>query len=95
MLNQKSNQAIDNYYNGGDEFIWSTELVRLQRSRAARVLRSELGTLDGIAEKLNMETFEAKVLLVGLKMMGRIKLEIGGGWGYTYRVLDNSPLRLT
>jgi len=91
-MNKQSNDVVDRFYNNPSnfgKFIWSTELVKLQKTRTRKVLATDGGTLNVIAQILELEKFEAEVLLEGLHQLGKIKKFIGGGVnGYT--VLDKT-----
>ena len=86
-LNQASQEAISHFFDG-DKFIWSTELVAAQQTRAAEILKTQTGTLNGLIEKMDTEYTILYVLLYGLDALGKVTLELGGGAGYIYRVLD-------
>lgn len=96
-MNSKSNQAITKYYNNFYDgnansfscFIYATELLKLQKTRVAKVLASQTGTLAGISQTLGIEEYEARVILSGLAMIDRIRIFTQGGYN-CYRVIDKS-----
>ena len=96
-MNLKSNHAITKYYNNAYNgnvdsfscFIYATELLKLQKTRVAKVLASQMGTLTGISQTLGIEEFEARVILNGLVMLDRIRTFTGGGYN-CYQVIDKT-----
>lgn len=92
-MNKQSNKMVSNYYGGCGgvgRFIWSTELVKLQKTRVKQILISKSGTLKGIAKKLGIEYYEAEILLYGLDQMGKVKKFIGNDYIDGYCVIDKT-----